>query len=135
MERWRYCGNFSTPLEAKIMRQIANNFALVLIGTATLAVAACSSSKSNNPTDGGGGTSGGGITLLPSDMGFLDGTNAAGVLGPWYAYADGYNDAGMFGQGKCQAQAHTDCSKFTTPTPGAPFAPSDLATGKMCATG
>jgi hypothetical protein len=119
------------------MRHVANNFALVLIGTATLAVAACSSSKSSGPSEGGtGGTSGGGgIVLLPSDTGYLDGTNAAGVLGPWYAYADGYSDAGVFGAGKCQAMNHMDCSKFDTPMPGMPFAPSDVTTGKMCATG
>jgi hypothetical protein len=82
----------------------------------------------------GAGGSSGGILLLPDSKGFIDGTNAAGVIGSWYAFADGYGDgASVVGAGPCQLAGHTDCSYFNTPVPNTPFAPDPQ--GAMCAAG
>jgi hypothetical protein len=111
------------------MKQPMQNLLLVCLGSVALAAGACGSKS------GGGGGGGSSIAILPTDTGYVDGTNEAGVIGPWYAYGDGYDNSAVAGQGPCQTNGHTSCSMFTTPTPGQPFPPSDIATGKMCTAG
>lgn len=117
------------------MKQLKNEL-LLAVGMISMAltVGACSKGNSSSNNDSGG--VGSDILLIPSDTGFLDGSNEAGVLGPWYAYGDGYADgSSVYGTppGKCQAAAHTDCSQFETPTPAMPFPPD--SSGAMCAKG
>jgi hypothetical protein len=135
------------------MRRMPRGHALGL--ASVLVVAACSNTHSLNfdgstgGTGGSGGSGGidggaadrggaGGVLaepIIPTDTGYVDGTNAAGVIGPWYSFADSYDDDGVAGQGPCDKAGHADCSILTTPIPGQPFPPSDLDTGKMCASG
>src|SRR3954465_6527036 len=37
------------------------------------------------------------VVLVPNDAGFLDGTNAAGVIGAWYSYSDAGGSCQMGG--------------------------------------
>lgn len=119
------------------MRRLLRDLVLTLsLGSLTALGAGCSSSAAKG--DGGGGS--GGVLILPSTMGFVDGTNSLGILGPWYAYGDNWADDGTPGGGKCETvgmNASTACSSLTTPAPGQPFAPADdpVTTGKMCANG
>jgi hypothetical protein len=102
-----------------------------------LGVGACSSS-SPAKTDGSAGTGGGGIVLTPSATGFLDGTNAAMVLGAWYAYGDNYSSTGIAGMGDCEVKgmhAAATCSTFdaSVAQPGQPFVP--MGEDSMCTKG
>ena len=83
----------------------------------------------------GGSSGGGGDPLTPSDMGFFDGTNKAGILGAWYSYGDWWGGTPtMSGGGDCPAAGFTqaECSDIQTPMPGAPFTNTG---GSMCTTG
>ncbi len=118
-----------------------------LAGALTLTGVACSSSSNNNPTGtGNGGTSGGSNTIpLPStSTGFVDDITT-GVIGAWFAYGDGVGsnagvgDAGTDnGDSDCVKMGGfpaSACSQISTPTPGAPFAPTDPATSSQCTSG
>lgn len=112
------------------MKKLSTNLFMTLAGIAALANASCSSSNGNNG-DGGGG---GGIALTPSDQGFYDGTNDAGILGAWYSYGDWYGGMpAMAANGDCSKAGFTaaECSAIETPIPGQPFTNS----GKMCTKG
>ena len=79
-------------------------------------------------------TGSGGIKLVPSDMGFFDGSNDAGILGAWYSYGDWYNPAA--GAGDCAVLgmfSAAQCSQITSPIPGDPYL--NAGDGKMCTTG
>jgi hypothetical protein len=104
----------------------------------TLAVVAAASmgcSSSSTPQSGDGGPTNGWV-LEPSDMGFFDGTNMAGVLGAWYSYGDWYGGTPTMAMGgDCAVKGGftvDQCSAITTPAPGQPFAKT--ASG-MCTAG
>jgi len=102
---------------------------LAAVGIATTNLGCGSSPSPGNP-DGGGA---GGDPVTPSPDGFLDGTNAAGILGAWYSYGDWYNP--VAGMGDCAMKGgftEAQCSSIATPMPGAPFTNTD---GKMCTSG
>ena len=77
-----------------------------------------------------------GIAITPNAMGVFDGSNAAGVLGAWWATTDDYDFRGTPGTGSCPMAGFTDaeCSSIATPTPGKPFLPNPTGTG-MCTSG
>ena len=77
-----------------------------------------------------------GIAITPDATGTFDGTNAAGVLGAWWATGDDYDFTGTPGKGNCPMAGFTDaqCSSIATPTPGKPFTPNPTGTG-MCTSG
>ena len=56
------------------------------------------------------------VPLAASDTGYVDGTNALGILGAWYGYGDNWGPTGG-PPGKCQGASHTDdqCSSITFP--------------------
>jgi hypothetical protein len=91
-------------------------------------------------SSGSGGSSGGpGDPLMPNADGFFDGTNAAGVLGAWYAYGDWYGGSDpampMPGGGDCPMKGGytaDQCSSIAMPTPGQPF---NNTGGMMCTSG
>lgn len=73
------------------------------------------------------------IPLLPNAQGFIDGSNAAGIVGSWFFFSDSV--PGSSGQ-SCEDAGFSEdqCSKLVTPT-GPIFTPSDLSTGSMCTSG
>ena len=77
-----------------------------------------------------------GIAITPNAMGVFDGSNAAGVLGAWWATTDDYDFRGTPGTGSCPMAGFTnaECSSIATPTPGKPFLPNPTGTG-MCTSG
>jgi hypothetical protein len=77
-----------------------------------------------------------GILLVPDGDGHFDGSNAAGVIGSWWATADDYGKDGVPGTGSCPQNgfSNTLCSVFTTPTPGTSFRPDPGGRG-MCTSG
>jgi hypothetical protein len=77
-----------------------------------------------------------GIAITPNAMGYFDGSNAAGVLGAWWATGDDYDFTGTPGAGNCPMAGFADaqCSSIATPTPGKPFTPNPTGTG-MCTSG
>src|SRR5215475_11701175 len=99
------------------MKQLKNGLVLIVSCAFALGVGACSSSTPAK-TDGSAGTGGGqGIVITPSATGFLDGMNAAGVLGAWYAYGDSWDSNGVAGAGDCEnplkgAHPASACSSF-----------------------
>lgn len=54
---------------------------------------------------GGAGNSGS-VVLVPNGDGYLDGTNAAGVVGHWYSFSDAVG---------CDSAGYAPCSHFVTP--------------------
>jgi hypothetical protein len=80
-------------------------------------------------------TPGADVTLTPDATGFIDGTNAAGVRGSWWAAGDLYGVDGSIGGGACPMGGFPppQCSMITAPTPGQPWVPS--ADGRMCTSG
>lgn len=111
-------------------------FSITLLSILTAATAATTVGCGSSKTGGDGGGGGSGIALVPSNDGFYDGTNEAGILGAWYAYGDWYGGTPtMAGNGDCPVKGmftQADCSSITMPTPGQPFANTG---GKMCASG
>ena len=97
-------------------------------------------------TGGTGGTAGtggaAGLAYLNADaMGEVQ-NPAVGVIGPWYSYGDDVGpSAGSGGidssNSTCELAGFpmSDCTQITSPTPGLPFAPTDLATSTMCTSG
>ena len=88
-------------------------------------------------TDGGRDTHvSTGIAITPNAMGYFDGTNAAGVLGAWWATGDDYDSSGTPGKGDCPTAGFTNsqCSSIAAPTPGQPFVPGPTNSA-MCTTG
>jgi hypothetical protein len=96
---------------------------------------------------GAGGSGGAGATnlvyLTSNAMGFVQNASA-GVVGYWFPYGDGVGadasgDAGADpGQSDCELKGGfpmSDCSQITSPVPGQPFQPSNLATSRMCTSG
>ena len=77
-----------------------------------------------------------GIAITPNAMGYFDGTNAAGVVGAWWATGDDYDSTGTPGTGTCPKAgfSNSDCSSIATPTPGQPFIPNPTNTA-MCTRG
>ncbi len=88
-----------------------------------------------NP-DAGAGKSSGGIPLVPNAQGAFDGTNAAGVMGAWWAAGDDYDGIGRAGAGNCPQAGFPDseCSVIDWPKPGQPFVPDPNGRG-MCTSG
>jgi hypothetical protein len=86
------------------------------------------------PSPDGGASPG--IAITPNATGFFDGSNAAGVLGAWWATGDNYDFGGTHGTGTCPIAgfANPQCSSIATPTPGKPFVPNPTGTG-MCTSG
>jgi hypothetical protein len=89
-------------------------------------------------TDGGAdtGSPSTGIALVPDADGHFDGSNAAGVVGSWWAAGDYYGEDSTAGAGTCPMAgfASSVCSALTTPTPGMPFRPDPNGKG-MCTSG
>jgi hypothetical protein len=106
--------------------------------TASLAVAACGSSNNKPKGDGGGGSTGG-LVLTPTADGFFDDHTNSGVIGAWYAYGDWYSDSAVAGMGPCAMgggqTVAANCSTFTTPVPGQPFATGGPSGNALCASG
>jgi hypothetical protein len=75
------------------------------------------------------------VKLTPDATGFIDGTNAAGVRGSWWATGDLYGTDGSIGGGACPLAGFplAACSVIMTPTPGQPWMPTP--DGAMCTTG
>ena len=93
----------------------------------------CSSSGSGGSGGTGGTGPAGSIALDPSDTGFFDGTNMAGIHGAWYSYGDWYNPTAAMGDCALKGGFTADqCSNIASPTPGTPFMNS--ANG-MCTNG
>jgi hypothetical protein len=82
------------------------------------------------------GVSSTGILLVPDGDGHFDGSNAAGVIGSWWATGDDYGMDNLPGHGLCPADGFPDtaCSVLTTPTPGTYFRPDASGRG-MCTSG
>jgi hypothetical protein len=78
-----------------------------------------------------------GIPIIPDGNGYIDGSNAAGVFGAWWATGDDYDDSGgPAGTGTCPMAGFPDaeCSRISAPTPGMLFAPASGGRG-MCTRG
>jgi hypothetical protein len=77
-----------------------------------------------------------GILLTPDANGRYDGSNAAGVVGTWWAASDDLGTDGTWGTGSCPTAGFppTACSVLTTPAPGGLFTPDPNGRG-MCASG
>jgi hypothetical protein len=88
------------------------------------------------PGDGGRDRTSNEIALIPDANGYYDGTNAAGVVGAWWAIGDDYGPDGSPGTGDCPRAGFPtfECSSITSPTPGKPFAPDPSGRG-MCTSG
>jgi len=70
-----------------------------------------------------------GISILPDAAGnVLAGSNAAGIVGGWYAVSDAGTCVAKYGADRCTMV-------FSPPFLGVAFAPSDPATGRMCTSG
>ncbi len=116
------------------MRNIAVRLAA---GVVIIASAGCSSTP---PPATGTGT----VPLASSSTGFVN-DPVSGVIGAWFAYGDGVGsnagvgDAGTdVGDSDCVKKGGftaDQCSQITTPTPGTPFAPTDIKTSKQCTSG
>jgi len=118
-------------------------FLAACIGVASAAGCASSPAKttpsgaggsSSTGTGGTGGTAAG-VTLVPSDTGWIDKTdvgNTVMVQGAWYPYGDSYGDAkctsAQFGK-----HAPAECSVITMPDPSMMGFPNTA--GKMCTSG
>ncbi len=121
---------------------------------AAVALAAACSVRPLDPSQtGAGGTGAGGVTGTGgfSDTGGVTGAGGSvgivsvGIVGDWYAFGDGVGpNAGFADAGADNADSDcvgkggfppTACTQITTPTPGAPFPPDDLATNKHCTAG
>jgi hypothetical protein len=89
-----------------------------------------------SPDTGADGGASAGIAITPNALGYFDGTNAAGVVGAWWATGDDYDFGGMPRTGTCPMAGFPDseCSSIATPTPGKPFIPNPTGTG-MCTSG
>jgi hypothetical protein len=113
--------------------------------------AGCSVQPLDPYRTGAGGTGAGGVTGTGgfTDTGGVTGTGASGeisVVGDWYAFGDGvgsnaglvadagsdYTDSDCVKNGGFSPES---CTQITTPTPGQPFLPTDLATNQYCTTG
>jgi hypothetical protein len=83
----------------------------------------------------GGGPPSTGIPVVPDADGRFDGTNAAGVVGRWWAMGDYFGADGTAGTGTCPMAGFpaAACSVLSTPTPGMPFRPDPV--GRMCTSG
>src|SRR5215831_14857999 len=108
----------------KLLIGLVTTMAWALAVTTAGTNAGCGSSKGSGGSggaDGGAGT-GGSIPLTPSDTGFFDGSNAAGILGAWYSYGDWYNPTAAMGDCAIKGGFTADqCSSIASPIPGTPF--------------
>jgi hypothetical protein len=77
-----------------------------------------------------------GILLVADGDGHFDGSNAAGVIGSWWATGDDYGMNNLPGAGTCPADGfpETACSVLNAPTPGTYFRPDASGRG-MCTSG
>jgi len=135
------------------MKKLTSLLFFTLAGAVALTGGACSSSGKAGSTGGTTGTGTGGaggagntdlVYLTSSPTGFVQDA-VSGVVGAWFAYGDGVGaNAGVADAGADNADSDcvkkggfppTACTQITTPTPGAPFAPDDLATSKQCTSG
>ena len=94
----------------------------IILTLAAIGVAATNVGCSSSPSTGGDGGAGPGDPVTPSADGFLDGSNAAGILGAWYSYGDWYGGTpAVAGWRLLRERAYTEaqCSSITTPVPGA----------------
>jgi len=115
------------------MKKLSIILTLAAVGVATTNLGCSSSPGGTN--NGDGGPSGAGDPVVPSPEGFLDGSNAAGILGAWYSYGDWYGGTPAVAMGgDCPKANFTEaqCSSIATPIPGQPFTNVD---GKMCTSG
>jgi len=90
---------------------------------------------------GGSATGVPGYPLVSSATGFVQDA-VTGVVGGWYAFGDAVGPAvnatsNDFADSDCAQGGFTadQCSAISTPTPGQPFVPMDLATSEMCTSG
>jgi len=125
---------------------LAGALTLSLAGAVALTGGACGSSGSKTGTGGSTGAGGAGnsglVPLTSSDTGFVQDA-VSGVVGAWFAYGDSVGaNANMTttdaANSDCQLKGGfpaTACTQITTPTPGQPFVPTDLATSQQCTSG
>ena len=96
-------------------------------------------------TGAGGVTGTGGFSDTGGAPG-AGGSREVSVVGDWYAFGDGVGpnagivaDAGTdYADSDCVKSGGfppSSCTQITTPTPGQPFPPTDLATNKYCTSG
>ena len=130
----------------------SDSFETLLTLLLTVALGAgCSVQPLDPYRTGAGGTGAGGVTGTGgfTDTGGVTGTGASSeisVVGDWYAFGDGvgsnaglvadagsdYTDSDCVKNGGFSPES---CTQITTPTPGQPFLPTDLATNQYCTTG
>jgi hypothetical protein len=117
------------------MKKLSIILTLAAIGIAATNVG-CGSSPSPGTGTGGDGGPAMGDPVPVTSTGFIDGSNAAGILGAWYSYGDWYGGTPtMAGNGDCFNMGgftEAQCSSIVTPVPGAEFTNTD---GKMCTSG
>jgi len=113
--------------------------AVVVSGMTTWSLA-CSPAPADEPTQdppanrggSGGQPSAGNVLVVPSDMGWVEGTDGElGIQGSWYPYGDRY------GAAKCTSVGMhllDECSLVTSPKPP-PDSGFPNEGGKMCTTG
>jgi hypothetical protein len=111
------------------MKKLSISLNLTLAAIAVATNIGCGGNGNGTNPDGGGGA---GFALVPSDMGFFDGTNEGGVLGAWYSYGDYYNPVAGMGDCPTMGFAQAECSSITAPVPGQPFTNTG---GRMCTNG
>jgi hypothetical protein len=75
-----------------------------------------------------------GIPIAPNAAGYFDGTNAAGIVGAWWATGDDYGPSRIAGTGNCPTAGFPDseCSSITAPNPVSTFTPGPNG---MCTSG
>jgi hypothetical protein len=120
------------------MKKLSLSLFLTMVALASAGTGTGCSSSSPTPNPGTGGSNAN--ALVPNADGFFDGTNAAGILGAWYAYGDWYGNTAdpsmpIAGMGDCPVKGGytaDQCSSIMTPTPGQPFSNTG---GSMCTTG
>lgn len=130
------------------MKKLTSLLITTLAGAVALSGGACSSS-STNKTGTGGSTGAGGagnsnlVYLTSSSTGFVQ-DPVSGVVGAWFAYGDGVGSNAGVDAGADNSDSDcvkkggfppSACTQITTPTPGQPFAPTDLATSQQCTSG
>lgn len=107
---------------------------------AAIASAGCSGPSAASSESAGGATGGSGgmstastdVLLVPSDMGWVEGTDdTIGVQGSWYPYGDQYGAAKCV---KVGLHAPSECSVVTSPKPP-PETGFPNQDGQMCTTG
>jgi hypothetical protein len=139
------------------MAKSKNLLLVALAGALALSTEACKASLPDGvgPNGTGGAPGTGGFTgtgggepvvyfpLSASATGFVA-DQVTGVVGFWYAYGDGVGANANPTNGTDAANSDCElkgqfpastCSQITTPTPGLPAPPSDLATSKFCTSG